>query len=69
MAVWNRRANAQFPPYLRKLILFDRIISCMLWVIIALLAAALYFSVSAHGVSIWSCAGMILLGLCLAVNI
>ncbi|MDA8131716.1 MAG: hypothetical protein M0011_09475 [Elusimicrobia bacterium] len=69
MAVWNSRANAQFPPYLRKLILFDRIISGMLWLIIALLATALLLSVVAHGITVWFCAGMLLLGICLAVSI
>ncbi|MCM2267132.1 MAG: hypothetical protein NDI60_05080 [Elusimicrobiales bacterium] len=59
----------QFPPYLRKLVLFDRMISAMLWFITAVLAVFLIFFVADNGIGPWSFAGMALLSLCIAANI
>lgn len=64
----NQTSTAQLPTYLRKLILFDRLISAMLWVIIALLSTALAVSLADGDIGPMSFAGAVLLALCLVAN-
>lgn len=63
------RIPARFPPYLRKLILFDRLISGLLWFIIALLALSLPVVVASEGLGAGALAVAALLSVCLAVNL
>ncbi|HBB67087.1 MAG TPA: hypothetical protein DCZ93_07270 [Elusimicrobia bacterium] len=59
---------SQLPPYLRKLVLFDRLISGLLWVIIAILAASLAVTAAGGNIGPWFLAGTALLAVCLILN-
>lgn len=62
------RIPSQFPTYLRKLVLFDRLISGLLWLIIAALSVALAVSLADGEIGGMSFAGAALLAVCLALN-
>lgn len=72
MEISNKRITlpspSQLPPYLRKLILFDRLISGLLWVIIAILAASLAITAAGGNIGPWFLAGTALLAVCLVLN-
>lgn len=63
------RIPAQFPSYLKKLVLFDRLITGLLWFVIALLALSLPAVVVSEGLGAGALAVAALLAVCLAVNL